>query len=84
MSDAPCPFCGSTQNAGFASGCGYHWGCLVCGAKGAYGVSVYQARERWNRRVNDDLAEAEVARQAAQERDAREADNAYSFSPGRW
>lgn len=96
MSDAPCPFCRSEQTGQFADsawrGGPYAWGCCDCGARGPRAATAREARALWNWKATwkvwsseaDDYADLEAARQAAQERDAREADDAYSFSPGWW
>lgn len=84
MKDAPCPFCGSLLGGSYADHRYYVWGCCDCHAKGPRASSVHQARQLWNTRLSNtaasDVAEAEVARQAEQERDAREADTAYCES----
>lgn len=88
MSDAPCPFCGSSDLGVFPSSHNvYRMRCINCAGWGPRGRSSREAHNLWNTRLSNtaasDVAEAEVARQAAQERDAREADEAY-YSASMW
>ena len=53
MEPKNCPFCGSENWSGFVSDQGCYYECDDCLARGPYGNTEEEAREKWNRRNGD-------------------------------